>query len=173
MATWTPVASATLRHASIAAGVEPQSSWSFRPPAPARSCSSRPASETVLPLPSSSTLAGMASIASSISPMARGLGVQVVARVPLGRAGAAADQRRHAGGERLVDDLRADEVHVAVDAAGRQDPPLARDDVRARADLELRMHVVGDVRVAGLAEADDAPVAHADVAAHDAPVVEY
>ena len=32
-ATWTPVSSATARQASMAAGVEPQSSWSLNPEA--------------------------------------------------------------------------------------------------------------------------------------------
>ena len=41
-----------------------------------------PSVETVLPLPSSSTLTGCSSIASSISRIAHGDGVQVVARVP-------------------------------------------------------------------------------------------
>ncbi len=44
----------------------------------------------------------------------------------LGRAGAAADQRGDAAAERLGE-LRADQVHVAVDAAGGEDPPVAGD----------------------------------------------
>ena len=39
MATWMSYASATFRHESMAAGVVPQSSWSFRPQAPARTWS--------------------------------------------------------------------------------------------------------------------------------------
>ena len=82
IATCTPASSATRRQASIAAGVEPQSSCSLKPPTPARACSRIPSPETVLPLPSSSTLTGWTSIASSISRIAHGDGVQVVARVP-------------------------------------------------------------------------------------------
>ena len=77
----------------------------------------------------------------------------------LGRAGAAADQRRDPRGERLVDDLRADEVDVAVDPAGGQDPALAGEDLGARPDPERGVDAVGDVGVAGLAERDDPPVA--------------
>jgi hypothetical protein len=46
-----PEASATVRHASIAAGVVPQSSCSLNPAAPARSCSHSASADTVLPLP--------------------------------------------------------------------------------------------------------------------------
>ncbi len=56
--TCTPAASATLRQASMAAGVVPQSSCSLKPEAPARSCSRRPSSLTVLPLPSRAKFSG-------------------------------------------------------------------------------------------------------------------
>ena len=72
-----------------------------------------------------------------------------------------------------VDDLRADEVDVAVDAAGGEDAALAGEDLRRRADPQRGVDAVGDVGVAGLAERDDAPVADADVALDDAPVVEH
>ena len=61
---------------------------------------------------------------------------------------------------------------MAVDAAGGEDPALAGEDLGARADPERRVHAVGDVRVAGLAERDDPAVADTDVALEDAPVVE-
>ena len=89
-----------------------------------------------------------------------------------GRAGAAADQRRQAGGEGGFDQLRADEMNVAVDAAGRDDQVLAGDDLGAGADDQLRIDAGLDERVAGLADADDAALADADVALDDAPVVE-
>jgi hypothetical protein len=82
IATWTPDASATRRHASIAAGVVPQSSCSLNPPAPARSCSHSASVLLVLPFPISSTLIGRWSIACSMRPIARGPGVTVVAFVP-------------------------------------------------------------------------------------------
>ena len=50
----------------------------------------------------------------------------------LGRPGAAADQRGDARAERRRDDLRADEVHVAVDAAGGEDLAVARRAPRCR-----------------------------------------
>ncbi len=82
MATCTPDSSATRRQASIAAGVVPQSSCSLNPPAPAASCSRSPSMETVLPLPSSSTLTGDPSIAASIRPRFHAPGVTVVALLP-------------------------------------------------------------------------------------------
>jgi hypothetical protein len=81
-ATWTPLASATRRQASIAAGVEPQSSCSLKPETPASSCSHIARSLTVLPLPSRATLTGQASRASSIRATYQPLAVTVVALVP-------------------------------------------------------------------------------------------
>ena len=66
----------------MAAGVEPQSSWSLNPDAPPRSCSHSAAGETVLPLPNRATLTGSASSASSMRAMYQLPGVTVVARVP-------------------------------------------------------------------------------------------
>ena len=69
--------------------------------------------------------------------MCSGPGVQVVAKVPVAGPGAAAQHRGHARAQRLVDLLRADEVDVAVDAAGGDDHPLAGDDLGARADDDV------------------------------------
>ena len=52
------------------------------------------------------------------------------------RAGAAADDGGDARRQRLVDDLRADEVHVAVDGAGGEDAAIARQDLGRRTDDE-------------------------------------
>ncbi len=82
IAACTPDASHTRRQASITAGVVPQSSCSLNPPAPPRSCSHIDSSDMVLPLPSSSTLIGKVSIASSIRARCHWLGVTVVALVP-------------------------------------------------------------------------------------------
>ena len=173
IATCTPDASATRRQASIAAGVVPQSSCSLKPPAPPRSCSHIASSETVLPLPSSSTLTGHGSIASSIRARCQAPGRDRGGLGALGRAGAAADERGDAGGQRLGHDLRADEVHVAVDRAGGEDPAVAGDDLGARADHQVGVDAVHRVGVAGLAERDDPAVADADVGLDDAPVVEH
>ncbi|SLI02253.1 Uncharacterised protein [Mycobacteroides abscessus subsp. abscessus] len=81
-ATCTPEASATRRQASIAAGVEPQSSCSLKPEAPARNCSHMAASLTVLPLPSSAMFSGQWSVASSIRARCQAPGVTVVALLP-------------------------------------------------------------------------------------------
>ena len=85
-------------------------------------------------------------------------------------AGAAAEHGGDAGHQRLFDLLRADEVDVAVDAAGGDDLAFAGDDLRAGADddVDAGLHV----RVAGLADGGDAAVLDADVGLDDAPVVE-
>ena len=82
MAVCTPAATDTDRHASIAAGVVPQSSCSLNPAAPARSCSHSASAETVLPLPSSTMFTGHASVAASIRARFHAPGVTVVALVP-------------------------------------------------------------------------------------------
>ena len=102
--------------------------------------------------------------------MYHGPGVQVVALVPAAGPGAAADHGGDARHHRVVHLLRADEVDVRVDAAGGGDEPLARDDLRARADddVDAGLHV----RIAGLADAGDAPFLEADVGLDDAPVID-
>ena len=75
--------------------------------------------------------------------------------------------------ERLVDDLRADQVHVAVDRAGGEDAAVAGDDLGVRADDQVGVDAVHGVGVAGLAERDDPAVADADVGLDHAPVVEH
>jgi len=82
MATWTPVSSATRRHASITAGVLPQSSCSLKPETPASSCSRSESAETVMPLPSKARLTGQPSKASSRRATYHELLVTVVAFVP-------------------------------------------------------------------------------------------
>lgn len=60
------VASQTVRHASMADGVVPQSSWSLRPQAPAAICWCRARGEESLPLPVMPMLRGRVSVARSI-----------------------------------------------------------------------------------------------------------
>ena len=74
-----------------------------------------------------------------------------------GGAGAAAEHGGDAGVQRLLDLLRADEVDVGVEAAGGEDLAFAGDDLGAGADDDVDARL--DVRVAGLADADDATVA--------------
>ena len=81
-ATWTPAASATVKQASMAAGVEPQSSCSLKPEAPPRNCSHMPSALTVFPLPSSAMLTGHVSRDSSIRARCQAPGVTVVALLP-------------------------------------------------------------------------------------------
>ena len=137
-----PISSATVRQASIAAGVVPQSSCSLNPPAPPSTCSHSPSCDTVLPLPSSTTLTGIASIASCMRARFHAPGRDRGGLGAVGRPGAAADDRGDARRERLVDDLRADQVHVAVDRAGGEDAAVARQDLGRRADDERRVDAV-------------------------------
>ena len=94
----------------------------------------------------------------------------MVALVPGGRAGAAADHGGDAAHQRFFDLLRADEVDVGVDAAGGEDHAFTGDDFGAGADGDGDVGL--DVRVAGLADGGDAPVLEADVGLDDAPVVD-
>ncbi|PQM44403.1 hypothetical protein C1Y40_05437 [Mycobacterium talmoniae] len=66
----------------MAAGVAPQSSCTLKPDAPARNCSHSASALTVLPLPSSATLSGQGSSASSIRARCQSPGVTVVALEP-------------------------------------------------------------------------------------------
>ena len=67
----------------MAAGVVPQSSCSFSPMAPARSCSSSASGRLALPLPRNPKFIGRLSAAFSMCAMCQGPGVQVVALVPV------------------------------------------------------------------------------------------
>src|SRR4029450_6785348 len=108
-----------------------------------------PSSETVLPLPSSRTLTGNGSIAVSIRARCQAPGVTGVALVPSAGPGPPPAARLPAAGQRLLDDLRTDEVDVAVDRAGREDPAVAGDDLGRRADDQVGVDGVHGVRVAG------------------------
>src|ERR1700730_9683571 len=77
-ATCTPAASATVKQASIAAGVDPQSSCSLKPDAPQCNCSHNASALTVLPLPSSAKFTGQQSSDSSIRARCHSPGVTVV-----------------------------------------------------------------------------------------------
>ena len=83
MATCTSYSSATSRHVEMAAGVVPQSSCSFRPMAPARTCSTNASGSEALPFPRKPRLTGNSSALSSMRPMFQEPGVQVVAFVPV------------------------------------------------------------------------------------------
>ena len=87
--------------------------------APAAICSRSGSGAEALPLPRKPRLTGNASAASSMRWMFHAPGVHVVAFGAGGGAGAAADQRREPGADRLVDELGADEVDVACRARRR------------------------------------------------------
>ena len=67
----------------MAAGVEPQSSCSFSPIAPARICSCSPSGIELLPLPRNPKFIGKASVDCSIRSRYHDPGVHVVAFVPV------------------------------------------------------------------------------------------
>ena len=77
------VSSATLKQQSIADGVVPQSSCSFRPIAPASTCWRSACGWLALPLPRKPRFMANASTACSMRARFSGPGVQVVAKVPV------------------------------------------------------------------------------------------
>jgi hypothetical protein len=83
------------------------------------------------------------------------------------RAGAAADHRRDAGCDGVVDLLRADEMDVSVDAAGGDDAAFAGDDLGGGDPMVMVMPSL-EQRVARVADANDAAVFDADVRLDDA-----
>ena len=95
----------------------------------------------------------------------------------MGGAGAAAEHGRETAHQRVLDLLRADEVDMAVEAAGGNDLAFARDDLGAGADDDRlgRVEIAEaglDVGIAGLADGADAPGTNADIGFHDAPMIE-
>ena len=85
-------------------------------------------------------------------------------------AGAAAEHGGQSRHQRFVDQLRADEMDVGVEAAGGEDFSLARDHLGARADDDGDARL--DVGIAGLADRGDASFLQADVSFDDAPMIE-
>ena len=170
IATCTSISSATARQLSMAAGVVPQSSCSFRPMTPGRDLLPSGLRRLALPLPSRPKFIGNESdrLQHAVDvPRARRAGR---GRGPGRGAGAAADHGRDAGVERLLDLLRADHVNVRIDASGRYDHALARDDLGRRADHDVDAGL--NVGIAGLADGADATVLDADVGFDDAPVID-
>jgi hypothetical protein len=68
--------------------------------------------------------------------------------------------------EGVIDLLRAYEMDMAVDSARGDDPVLAGDDLGARTDDDVDSRL--DIRVSGLADGMDEPVAQADIGLLDA-----
>ncbi len=168
MASWTSSSSATRRLASMTAGVVPQSSWSLSPQAPAPDL-----------LPERLGPAGVALAKDAPVDRQRLRRAQHPADVPgtgchgrrvgaVARTGAATQERGDAAGQRRPHLLRRDHVDVGIDATSGRDAALARDDIRARADDQVGMDAVHDVRVAGLADGRDPPATHADIRLDDA-----
>ena len=116
---------------SSAARCAPRSSCTLKPHAPpAASASSSGSGREDEPRARKPTLTGHASNAANAVRSAPG---RVDAHAP-DRAELLADHRRHAGGQRRLQDARGQQVHVGVDRARRGDQPLAGDDRRAGAD---------------------------------------
>ena len=170
MATCTSVSSATSRQLLMAAGVVPQSSCSFRPMAPASTCSRSAPGRLALPLPRKPRFIGKASAACSMRSMFHGPGRAGGGKGAGGRAGAAAEHGGHAAGQRFFDLLRADEVDVGVDAAGGDDVALA---LMISVPGPMTMSTPGCVSgLPALPMAAMRPRLQADVGLDDAPVVD-
>src|SRR5215831_18604833 len=171
IATWTSCSSATPSAVSMAAGVVPQSSWSFSPMAPAAICSRNGSGAEALPLPRNPRLMGKASAASSMRWIDHSPGVNVVALVP--GAGPAAHEGGQPGADGFLNELGADEVDVGIQAARGHDPTLAGDHLGSRAHHHAGIDAGHHVGIARLAHPHDPPVANPDVSFHDAPVVDH
>ncbi len=166
MHTCTSISSATVSAERSTAGVVPQSSWHLKPTAPASICSTSAALPCPWPLPRMPTLTGQPSNARSIVRMFPGPGVTVVALEPSEGPVPAADQGGRAVGQRRVGLLRRDEMDVRIDAGRSQDQMRARDGIGGQAAFQARGDPVHGLRIAGLADAADAPVLDADVGLH-------
>ena len=105
IATWMSVCSATVRQLSIAAGVVPQSSCSFRPMAPASHLLLQRRRRLALPLPKKPRFIGKASAASSMRWMCQGPACSGGEGAG-GWPGAAAEHGGDARHQRLLDLLR-------------------------------------------------------------------
>ena len=86
------------------------------------------------------------------------------------RTGASAQHRGDATHQRVLDLLRADEMDVAVETAGREYFSFARDDVGAGPDHDGDAGL--DVGIAGLADRRDHAFLDGDVGLDDAPVID-
>ena len=85
-----------------------------------------------------------------------------------GRAGAAADHGRDAGGKGVLDLLWADEMDVPVDAARRDDAAFRRDDLGRRANRHAWRDAALHEWVARVADGGDPAVFDPDVCFDDA-----
>src|SRR5690606_24701185 len=151
MATCVSVRSATSRQVSMACGVVPQSSCSFRPSAPAWICSSSGAGSLALPLPSRPIFIANASVAPSMAWICHGPG-ECAGR----RTGAAAYHGCDTGGDGLFDLLRADKVNMGIDAARGNDKAFSGNNFCAGTDNDGDTRL--DIRIAGFADGRDMAV---------------
>jgi hypothetical protein len=83
---------------------------------------------------------------------------------------AAAEHGGHAGHQRIIDLLRADEMDMNIERAGGQDLAFTCNRLGAWADDNIDARL--DIRIAGLADTDDAAVLEADIGLDDAPVID-
>ena len=89
-----------------------------------------------------------------------------------GGAGTPSQHRGDAGGDGFRDLLRADQVHVGVDAPRGHDHPLAGNDFRVRPYHEPRVNISHQGRIAGLADGVNIAVLDTDIGFHHAPVID-
>src|SRR5580700_4878384 len=100
-------------------------------------------------------------------PRARRAGCGIRAR---GGSSASAHHRGQTGKQRFRDLLRADEMDVYIDAAGRDDLSFASDRFRARSDDNIYIRL--NIRVSSLADCRNMAIFNADISFYDSPVVE-
>ena len=171
MATWMSNSSAIFSDMSIEEWVAPQSSWTFRPMTPARTCSASGSRALAWPLPSRPMLMGRLSTACSILEMCQAPGVTVVALL-------ASDGPVPPPISVVTPPARATGTWsgltkctcVSMPPAVRILPSPAMMSV---ATPMVMFDAVGDVRVAGLADLEDVAVAQGNVGLVDARVVQH
>jgi hypothetical protein len=167
--TCTSYSSATERQQSMAPGVVPQSSCSLSAQAPPRSFPPARRAARRCPCRRGRGSPGRRPPPAASARYARGRACRWW-RACHARAGAAAEHGGHAGMQRVLDLLGADEVDVAVEAAGGEDLALAGDGLGAGADDDVDAGL--GVGVAGLADGGDAAVLEADIGLVDAGPVD-
>src|SRR5947209_1246896 len=88
------------------------------------------------------------------------------------RAGATANHGGNAVRNRLEYLLGSDEMDMAVDASRRHQHIFARDDLGARTYHQFRVYSLHRIGVASFTNLHDTPILNANIAFHDAPVVD-
>ncbi len=86
------------------------------------------------------------------------------------RTGAAPQHGGHTGHQCFLNLLWADEMNMAIDAAGSGNQPLSSDRLGAGTDDDVNARL--NIGIAGFANAGDASILDADISLDDAPVID-